>query len=205
MSAQIIELLLFAGVAFFLVSKLISVLGTTNEGDTNRTHGGSFFGEPTGMKDVTQTAPGIEILPKADLDELIVTDNSTRIMQNLQILSERMPDFDLKKFVKGSKVAFDMILGSYASRDKTVLASLVDSRFLESFEGLAEKYGSCNLSALEAKVSDIYMFGHTAFVKVLLTGKAATSKLGELNEEWIFSRNISQRGPNWFLSNIEVA
>lgn len=205
MSAQIIELLLFAGVAFFLVSKLISVLGTTNESEGPRTHGGSFFGEPTGMKDVTQHAPAIEILSKNDLNELIVSENSSKIMQNLEVLCERMPDFDLKKFVKGSKIAFDMILGSYISKDKNVLASLIDSRFLENFEKLAEKYGSCNPGSLEAKVSDIYMFGHTAFVKVLLKGKGATSKLDELNEEWIFSRNISQRGPNWFLSNIETA
>lgn len=204
-SAQIIELLLFAGIAFFLVSKLISILGTTNEGEANRTHGGSFFGEPTGMKDVTQVAPAIEILQKSDLDEIIVSENYPKVMQNLQVLSDKMPDFDLKKFVKGAKVAFEMILGSYTSKDKEVLSSLVDPRFLESFEGLAEKYGSCNANALNVKVSDIYMFGHTGFVKVLFTGKAATSNLGELNEEWVFTRNISQRGPNWFLSNIEVA
>lgn len=204
MSAQIIELLLFAGVAFFLVSKLISILGTTNEGESRRT-GASFFGEPSGMKDVTQVSPAVETLQKSDLNDLIVIENSTKIMQNLQVLSEKMSDFDLKRFVKGSKVAFEMILGSFESGDKKVLASLVDPRFLEKFESTANKYGKCNAEVLNAKVSDIYMFGHTAFVKVEFTGSNAANKLSDLNEEWVFARNISQTGPNWFLSNIELA
>lgn len=204
MSAQIIELLLFAGIAFFLVSKLISILGTTNEGESRRT-GASFFGEPAGMKDVTQVSPAVETLQKSDLNDLIVIENSTKIMQNLQVLSEKMSDFDLKRFVKGSKVAFEMILGSFESGDKKVLASLVDPRFLENFESTANKYGKCNAEVLNAKVSDIYMFGHTAFVKVEFTGSNAANKLSDLNEEWIFTRNISQTGPNWFLSNIELA
>ena len=43
MSGQLIELIIFAGIAFFIINKLIATLGTTSEDETASR--GSFFGE----------------------------------------------------------------------------------------------------------------------------------------------------------------
>ena len=54
MSGQLIELIIFAGIAFFVINKLIATLGTTS--DEDGTKHPSVFGEKTAMKDVTTSA-----------------------------------------------------------------------------------------------------------------------------------------------------
>ena len=53
MSGQILELIIFAAIAFFIINKLISVLGKTSGDDPTKNN--SFFGENIGnnLKDVT--------------------------------------------------------------------------------------------------------------------------------------------------------
>ncbi len=50
MSPQIIELLIFAVIAFYIINKLITTLGSTSEEEQTKQK--SYFGEPV-IKDVT--------------------------------------------------------------------------------------------------------------------------------------------------------
>jgi len=198
-SAQLIELLLFAGVAFFLVSKLLSVLGTTNEND-----GKSFFGEPAagGMKDVTAKPVAIE---ENEFADILAKNTSAQLAQNINVIADRLPSFDIRRFADGSKSAFKMIIEALVKRDIETLNALVDKRFLEQFETSGDRYGIMNTEAnLDAKVSEGYMFGNNAFVKILFTGNKITSKIAHLKEEWTFIKNVSLPGPDWHLSNVEV-
>ena len=49
MSGQILELIIFAAIAFFIINKLISTLGKTSGDDPAKNN--SFFGENIGMFD----------------------------------------------------------------------------------------------------------------------------------------------------------
>ena len=53
MSVQLLELLFFAGIAFLIINKLISTLGTTSDDDPAKRN--SYFGENASLKDVTNT------------------------------------------------------------------------------------------------------------------------------------------------------
>ena len=212
MSAQLIELLVFAGVAAVLVTKLISILGVTDENDQDP----SLFGE-RGLKDVTCSSKiDIEnILNKKrksssqNLGDILTEDceNHEELVQNLQKITCKLPKFDPRKFVKGAVEAFKMIISSVNCNNKKDLDSLVDKRFLAELLSISDKYGSINkkkVESLVAKISNVYFFGNMIFIKVLFLGDKITTKVNSLQEEWTFSKSAISEGPNWNLNNIEL-
>lgn len=199
MSPHIIELLIFAAVAFFLINKLLSVLGTTTKEEQARFKD-SIFGEPGILKDVTAKVEDMKYIASDMFNNLLVQENKVSILENLQIITHRMPNFDLTRFVQNAKAAYDMLLKALKTNDTKTIEQLVDKRFIKSFIVMTDKYESIiDSSLLDAKVSELYMFGHNVFVKILFT--AASSP----QEEWTFTKNTQSKGPDWFLSSITTA
>jgi predicted lipid-binding transport protein (Tim44 family) len=201
MSPQIIELLIFAGVAFFIINKLISVLGTTNTRDNDR----SRFGEPSGMKDITHAVEIIDASKKQTLDsgvaEFFVTENKDEIASYIELMNNKIRNFDVVKFISGSRGALKILVNALSSKDEETISALVDKRFMSKFLELNPEKYSTVISSNEdpsAKISDIYTFGNNVFIKVLFFGV-------QLKEEWTFCKNSNDNNPNWQLSNIESA
>lgn len=215
MSSQLIELIIFAAVAFFIISKLISVLGTTTEDDPARQKK-SYFGEPAGLKDVTGAekkgykegkiinASFTDIKNRINLKGLIVPENKDSITEGLKQVNARIPSFSPDKFLKGAKLAFKMIIEKAVNNNSTDLGELIDKRYMKAFQDFAFSYGNYQPSAtLNVQISEIYMFGNNAFVKVVFTGENITDKISNLYEEWTFTKSLLSSGPEWYLSNID--
>ena len=211
MSAQLIELVIFAAIAFFVISKLISVLGSTSDDDPAR--GKSFFGESGSMKDVTSTTKeGASILKpnffkkkKYDLKGMIVPENEDDIIEGLSDVAQKMPAFNPSNFIKGAIVAFKMLIEAGFEKDQDVFEELVDKRYLEHFSNISSNYGkyTAKENDLDGKISEIYTFGNNVFVKMIFAGKNITSKVQEFHEEWTFTKSVLSTGPAWQLSNID--
>lgn len=198
MSPQMIELLVFAAIAFFLINKLLSILGNTSESDQQEK---SFFGEPFSMKDVTQKLVLLDkIDPGYTNKDIIDPKNKKHVLERLPIINSKLNNFDLAKFVKGSISAFSMLTKADAKNDKELLDNLVDKRFIEEFSNNAEKYSKYQLTNPDAKVTDLYLFGNNVFIKILFKDGSGT-----LQEIWTFTKNSNNAKLSWFLSNIEVA
>lgn len=211
MSVQIVELLVFAGIAFLIISKLIATLGATSDDDPARN--GSYFGEPGSVKDVTST----QIRPQniinvqfrenkmpseEELRDLIVETNFQHVFENYSDVLSKLPSLNLTKFVRSAKIAFNMILDTNITDEN--LAKLVDKRYIEEFKSMAKSYGELiNHSKLDSRISDLYMFGNNVFIKILFTGHNITSKIKDLNEEWTFTKSIIKSGNEWHLTNID--
>lgn len=211
MSPQIIELLIFAAVAFFIINKLISTLGVTADDDPTKQK--SYFGEPV-AKDVTYTAESARHAHDSrstaqdikNLNELIIEQNLTAIVNGMEALKNRMNTFQPIQFMNNAKMAFQMIIEASYKKQHEELEQLVDKRFLEKFEDISTTYGSLlDSTALSAKYSEIYTFGNNAFIKVLFQGKNVVNKIENLCEEWTFTRTITTNNLDWFLSNVEKA
>jgi predicted lipid-binding transport protein (Tim44 family) len=211
MSAQLIELLIFAAIAFLVISKLISTLGSTS-GD-EPTKRGSYFGETANLKDVTNSAQQTNIIEKAflgsktantdELNGLIVEDNKEAIVKGFREVLVRLPQFKPSNFLRNAKNAFRIIIESGIS-NKEDLATLVDKRYLDQFKAIVSSYGNLiSFSNLDATISEIYMFGNNAFIKILFTGQNVTTAIGNLREEWTFTKSLIQSGPDWYLSNVD--
>lgn len=205
MSAQIIELIFLAFVALLVIGKLISILGSDEGG------GRSYFGESGSIKDVTASAkkislPFIKQKKENPLASVIAPGVDISSIENSldQILSKNPSFIDPYKFVSNAKKAFALIIESYGSEKEEDLKALLDPRFLEPFKEKAHIYGKISdPSKLEAKISDIYTFGNVVFVKISFKGKNLSPSLKNLKEEWVFTRNITNEGRDWYLSNID--
>jgi predicted lipid-binding transport protein (Tim44 family) len=215
MSAQLLELLFFAGIAFVVISKLIATLGVTNDDDPTKQK--SFFGERSGLKDVTGTTKDNDVrdvnfvekktasaTSSDDYKDVIINDNISNIIKNIDDIQERSPNFNPRSFVKSAKVAFEMIIKAGNDRNDDNLSLLVDKRYLGHFKEIVASYGEVEkLTVIDAKIIDIYMFGNNAFIKILFSGSDITNKIVNLNEEWTFSKSLNQSGPDWYLTNID--
>ena len=211
MSGQLIELIIFAGIAFFVINKLIATLGSTSEDDPARNK--TFFGERKGMKDVTTTSkkgegilrPNFKTKKKINLKGLIVAENKEEIMEGIQDVMRKSPSFNINNFIKGAKVAFKMIIESGIEENDESLKELIDKRYIEHFKSMAPSYGKYTgaENSLSAHVSEIYMFGNNIFIKILFAGKNITNKVKELHEEWTFTKSTLSSEPEWQLTNID--
>lgn len=206
MSAQVIELLVFAAIAFFVISKLIAILGVTDE--EGKSHGKSKFGEPIGLKDVTnagtdwtdrvklEKAPAsVEINKKLLLDPM-----NQELIASVREIYERVEKFTIETFMKNASIAFKMILEALRSSDNETIEQLVDKRYINLLQDRADSYKKLNLKATpKLQISDVTFFGNSIMIRVCFT----VADFGV--EEWTFSRNQNQTGKNWYLSNIESA
>lgn len=200
MSAQIVEIIILAVIAFLIISKFLSVLGTTDEDDPAKSKAGSFFGEPTGLKDVTGTAGSFEAKPGESkvipLRANVVFSTDSKINDIIRQIVEKMPDFNHEKFLKGAQAACKMIIDAVSKNDEQALSELVDKRFISEIGKKTDHYSQVP-NDIKVAYEDAYSFGNSIYIKVAVTGK-------KLKEFWVFTRNLQQSGQDWYLSNIEI-
>ena len=211
MSGQLLELIIFAGIAFFIINKLISTLGSTSSDDPAKNK--SFFGEnlTKTLKDVTYTGsenvlkPSFLKVNKLDIKDLVLSENKESVEKGLQEVLAKAPSFDVRRFVAGAKSAFQMIIEAALQGDDNQLEELVDKRYIDNFKSIAVNYGELteNAKKLSVQISEIYMFGNNIFIKVLLLGTDVTEKIKDLHEEWTFSKSALSSDPAWHLTNID--
>ncbi len=221
MSGQLLELLIFAGIAIFLINKLVSMLGSTTEDDPSKSfRNKSFFGhfgDKSGNKninsvvsDITNGNPSTNPpkFSKIDFpkqDGFIVKGKEKDILEGFNMLLLKLPSFDLVKFHKNSKIAFDLIIKAGIQNNEDELQELIDPRYIDHFKDVAVNYTKLveNETEIKYEISEIYMFGNTVFIKVMFTKKGDEELEDGFNEEWTFSRSILTEGKTWYLSNID--
>ena len=165
MSGQILELIIFAAIAFFIINKLISTLGSTSSDDPAKNK--SFFGEnlTKTLKDVTYTGSANVLKPsflkvnKLDIKDLVLSENKESVEKGLQEVLGKSPSFDVRRFVAGAKSAFQMIIEVALQGDDNQLEELVDKRYIDNFKSIAVNYGELteNAKKLSVQISEIYM------------------------------------------------
>lgn len=212
MLTHLIELVILSFITCILISKLIAILGNVDEEEVKRRQNTrSYFGEPSNLKDVTNTgatfstAHDVRIkqrkyLDALKIDKIIAEESSEHIIAELEQLTQKMPGFDLTKFYDTAVNVIKIIIKSTQNIDHEVLSSLLDKRFIEPFKQMMHKYNGVDTNGnLDVRISNIYALGNNYFIKMTVNIFALHCK-----EEWIFNKNISISSPRWYLSNIEI-
>ena len=113
---QIFDIIIFAGIAVFLVFRLRKVLGRRTGLEKNQNN--NVAAQPTKTKESkTNNIP--------ELEEKI---------SSLKKAYEIINDFDHKKFLEGAKIAFETIINSFNKGDKKTLKKLVTASVFKTFE-----------------------------------------------------------------------
>lgn len=144
---------------------------------------------------------------------------------NLRALRAVDSSFDPKTFINGVKIAYEMIVMSFADGDRKVLKSLLSKEVYEGFvaaiderEKRGEKQHSSFVGVEKAAISSAEMKGSHAHITVNLVSQLISSTLDkddklidgdpdavvEIKDLWTFARDTSAKDPNWKLVATEA-
>ncbi len=215
-SAALLEILFFATIAFVLITKLLDMLGQTDEDDPMK--GKSFFGEPGAspkVRNVTAQEPDKDTFAgrqtiaawikkisgnSAKYDHLISTNDEidkARILRGLLNLEYTLKAFNPIKFLDASKGAFNMLIQAVSQNEQEIIDFLTTISFNKEIKDLDVTSLKHGAKLIDAKFADVSKFGNSGFVKILF------SLDDQRQEEWTFTKNINdQTDPSWKISNI---
>jgi predicted lipid-binding transport protein (Tim44 family) len=205
-----IALVLFAGVAVFLILRLRSVLGRRVGFERpSSSPVPSFVQGPVIEGQALPATPGRSVPdPTSPLGE--------RLMQIVQ----RTNDFDPPKFLEQVETAFRTIVTAFAAGDRATLKSLLTEHVYATFdaaiatrETAKEQHRTEIKNILSASIESAELLGDLAAIivrfvsdQVNLTLDAkgnpadGTEAVVELTDLWTFERNLKAPVPGWRLA-----
>ncbi|KAF8818503.1 hypothetical protein [Rickettsia endosymbiont of Cardiosporidium cionae] len=214
MSGKILELIIFAVIAFMIINRLISILGRISEKNHTEKSKRSFFGENNSkyVKDVTHTSIQGDSNTKTitdsiteQLPEMEESSSKSEIMTSLKLLKTKIPNFDINNFVLIARKVLTILL-SNNNKKNFELEKFVDKRYINDFRKSLQTYGNyiaSDIKNLNIKIVEIYIFGNNAFIKILFFGDNITDLIEKFNEEWTFTKSFLSDDNVWYLSNVE--
>lgn len=213
MNSSLIQLLVLAGIAVFLIIKLRAVLGT-REG---------FEKPPVPLEPASRARRDFEVIEGGpDRD---ITDNvpeGSPAAQALAAMKGAEPSFSVVTFLSGARGAYEMILMAFDKGDldsiRPFIGADVEHSFGEAIEArreqgltveskfvgmreLALQDATYNATTREAEVSVRFVGEITSVVKNA-AGEIVEGKPTEIKRQrdvWTFARKMGASDPNWQL------
>ena len=213
MNSSVIQLLVLAGVAIFLILRLRSVLGT-REG---------FEKPPLTPGDAPSRRPDFEVIeggPDRDITDHVA--EGTAAASALAQMKAADPDFAVGEFLDGAKGAYEMILMAFERGDlsdvegflssdvATALQSVIDNRTEQGLTVEADFVGVRETTLTDAIYHEATSLGEVTvkFVGEMTStvrdaeGRIVEGSPNEIKRQkdvWTFAREMRSGDPNWQL------
>ena len=219
---EIIDILIFAVIAVFLIYRLRSVLGRRTGDEDGRANPYAGRGQPRIEEsddggDNVVTLPG---RPRPQVDDIPPVEGASGLTQ-IRIAD---PGFDDREFLRGARMAFGMIVEAFASADSDALRPLLGEELFADFDGAirerlaAEETLETRVERIEsAEITEVRVADGAALItvkfvstQVNLTRDAQGTLIdgsvepGEATDLWTFARPIDTTDPNWLLVETRV-
>ncbi|MEJ0061902.1 MAG: Tim44/TimA family putative adaptor protein [Alphaproteobacteria bacterium] len=217
------DILFFAIVAVVLILRLRTVLGRRNEDEPRRPN--PFGIPPAGKEEEDEefaVSPAHEMaIPEGRRQALpppiLAPDSLAGGIEQVRRLD---PLFDEKQFLAGAKSAFSMIVSAFAQNDMGALRSLLGPEVYAAFGKAVEARMAAGVkletgihAIKEAELTRVKLAGDVARLTVRFVSEqsnAAYDKDGaltdgdpqrreEIEDIWVFARNLKQSDPAWLL------
>lgn len=204
MTNPVVEVLILAGVALFVLWRLYSALGRGGEeGPVRRPAPGPEKKPGTGElpKPAAQGRPGSErplfTGPAAPgLEDIYNADSS----------------FDPDQFMRGAKSAYQMIVSAFARGDREALRPLLDTDVFAAWDAaITEREASAKaafelLRIRKAEIDSAELDGRIARVVVRYEAELGDGETSRTARElWTFRRDVTSPDPNWLLDEVDIA
>jgi len=213
MESPLVELLVLAGIAVFLILRLKSVLGT-REGFEKPPLAGSEARSPQRKFEVIEGSP--------DDDIIAYVDEGSPQAQALAEMKRVDPSFHVAEFVQGARGAYEMILMGFETGELDGIQPFISDEIFQSFVDAVSAREDQGLTieaefigVRETTIADVSFDAATttAEVTVRFVGEltsAVRNRSGEIVEgdpkavkrqkdTWTFSRKMGADDPNWLL------
>ena len=188
---QFFDIIIFAGIAAFLVFRLKNVLG-----------------KRTGFEKPKEQ----EINSKTSETQNIVEKSSPELQENLsklKIAYQAIGDLDHNNFLSGAKSAFETIIYAFNKGDKKTLRNLVTPEVYSSFEEAINsnqtspeyQFFSLNIDNIEdVKIEEQKIKICVKFVSEQFKNNDENT-IVKKQDVWTFEKKIDSKDPNWLLSS----
>lgn len=214
MNSSLLQLLVLAGIAIFLIVKLRSVLGTRD----------GFEKPPVPLEEarsrVRRDFEVIEGGPDRDITDHVA--DGSQASKALAAMKMAEPGFSVNTFLQGARGAYEMILMAFEKgeldRIRPFLSADVEDSFANAIEareneGLTVEANFVGLKELSLQDATYDRDTRTAEITVRFVGEltsAVRNKAGEIIEgslttvkrqrdTWTFARKMGMDDPNWQL------
>jgi len=213
MNSPLIQLLVLAGIAIFLILRLKNVLGT-REG----------FEKPKAPKPVDRRSrPDLEVIeggPDRDITDHVAEDSPAA--QALTEMKRVEPAFSVSEFVQGARGAYEMILMGYELGNLDEIQPFLAEDVFDTFvSGVAAredqglKIEAEFIGVRETAITDVHFDKDTNFAEItmrfvgeltsvvrdrggdIVEGSPTTIK--RQKDSWTFGREMGAADPNWRL------
>jgi predicted lipid-binding transport protein (Tim44 family) len=202
---QVLELIIFAGLAAIVLYQLYSVLGRRVGRQP----------EDTPAAEATQaTVRAPDRAPEPYDDGIALT--------GLAAVKAKDPSFDVTRFLQGAKGAYEMTVKAFAAGDRGTLRNLLGPGVMASFDtAIAQREAEGRTETVEflhqprADFEKAEVFGDDlgrVTVRFLAEFRSRTKgPEGEgvddrrTAELWTFERHLKSRDPNWTLVHVDAA
>jgi len=217
MGTEILEILLFAAIAGFLIWRLRSVLGRRTGHESAEPDRYPSNGERSvdALDNVVHLpSRGEEEPPALDIDP------DSPVAKGVREIQAADRNFDPAQFVDGARTAFEMIVDGFAAGDlsqvEPFLGEDVHRDFADAIaarEEAGETLETTLVSFRSVEVLEARLEGRTALVTIkFVTEQTSVVKdsegrivdgdpaaISEITDIWTFSRDTRSRDPNWVL------
>jgi predicted lipid-binding transport protein (Tim44 family) len=215
MGSQLIQILVLAGVALFLILRLRDVLGTRDG-----------FEKPLGPKPVDKKddTRSFEVIDGGGTDQDIAdhVEPESDAGKALAAMKRAEPSFSVSEFAHGARQAYEMIIMAYENGELDTLQQFLSPDVYESFSAAVMARADQGLTVdasfvgvREVKITDATFDAETAegdvtlrFVGELTSvvrnpdGDVVEGNPSEIKKQkdiWTFSRVMGSDNPNWLL------
>jgi predicted lipid-binding transport protein (Tim44 family) len=202
---QVLELIIFAGLAAIVLYQLYAVLGRR-------------VGRQPEDRPLAPAAATSGLAP----DTAVPLVDEGVALTGLAAVKARDPGFDPSRFLTGAKAAYEMIVKAFAAGDRAQLRNLLSPPVMASFDtAIAQREAENRTEAVEflhppradlekAEVQGADLARLT--VRFLAEFRSRTKgPEGEGVEDrrtaelWTFERRLKSRDPNWLLVHVDAA
>ena len=215
MSSSLIQLLVLAGIAVFLILRLRSVLGTRDGFEKPRVAG------PASSRRTSR--PEFDVIeggPDRDITDHV--EDGSESAKALAAMKMAEPGFGVSSFLEGARGAYEMILMAFERGDLSEVRDFLSAEVAETFQevidrreeeglsidasfvGLREialKEAEFDRATSEGEVTVKFLAELTSVVKNR-DGEIIEGNPNEIKRQrdvWTFSRKMGDDNPNWYL------
>jgi predicted lipid-binding transport protein (Tim44 family) len=202
---QVLELIIFAGLAAIVLYQLYSVLGRR-----------------VGRQPEDTPAAGAPAARAPAADRMIDPVDDGVQLTGLAAVKARDPAFDVSRFLLGAKGAYEMIVKAFAAGDRVTLRNLLAPGVMASFdtaitqregEGRTETVEFLHTPRADLEKADVVGADLARLTVRFLAEFRSRSKGPEgeavddrrTAELWTFERSLKSRDPNWTLVHVDAA
>jgi predicted lipid-binding transport protein (Tim44 family) len=218
-----LDIIFFAIIAAFIISRLFKALGDTQHNRDESEEKETFF---QGFAAANETDLRKEIIQQIDIASALEASLPEEQRHVFEQLREQDITFTADKFVQGSKAAFEMIIKAFSDHDKEILENLLAKDVYADFETEIDRriasnqryevtvvgVKSCDIQHAEiekgnANITVKITSEQISLVKGLSDGALLSgnpSKISVVTDVWTFSKGIKSKSKMWQLVSTDA-